>query len=376
MIWVEKLSERIARFVVKQHNSHVKDGDHKIEGIAQEIDILRELKEELVRKEKEIERQRLEWDRTFDSIIDNIVIIDKNRCISKINRSFLACVREHRGPWDSLVGMPWDEFKEDVGLPTEIDSVGECFSTGLPSEATIDLRHGVFSVVANPIIDEETEEVIGVVRISRDITKIEYQKKKLERRASIYNAISEMSKTLVNHDDWNEAVKLILDELGVAIGASRVYIFRNIHREDRICSVLQHCFHNEKYRDCTANSITECINYNTMIDWKESMERGEGVQGNLVDCQICPMKQRCSCVDEVLVSAVPIFVDRKWWGFIGFDYMNGTRKWKDHDETLLRIAADILGGVIYHRGRYWNTLSELEGCEDKLNGTESINTEE
>ena len=90
MTWVDKLSTRIATFIVKQHNKHVTDEDSRIEGIKQEIDILRELKEELVKKEKELEQERLEWDRTFDSIIDNIVIIDRYGNIEKINKSFRA----------------------------------------------------------------------------------------------------------------------------------------------------------------------------------------------------------------------------------------------------------------------------------------------
>jgi hypothetical protein len=368
MIWVDKLSERIARYVVTNNNGHVLDDDLKVQGIQQEIDILRELKEELVSKDKEIERQRIEWDRTFDSIIDNICIIGKDQTIEKINKSFLMCVRDHRGPWDSLIGMPWKEFKEDVGIPSDICVVTECFDTGRPAEAVVDMRHGIYSVIANPIIDEGGEEVVGVVRISRDVTRYRLQRDQLERRSRIYHAISEMSKTLVNHDNWDEAVKLILEELGVAIGASRVYVFRNVNRDNRICSLLQHCFHNDVYRDCSAEVMSECVNYDLLPLWEEEMKKGNSVSGNLIDCQICPLKERCTCAAGVTVSAVPIFVNKRWWGFIGFDYMNGTRKWKDEDETLLRIAADILGGVIHHRGRYWETIANLEGCEERLNG--------
>jgi PAS domain-containing protein len=368
MNWVDRLSERIAKIVVTKNGNLVQENDNKIEGIKQEIDILRELKKELVEKDKEIQRQRMEWDRTFDSIIDNICIIDSDMIINKVNNSFVSCVKRQRGPYDSLIGMPWLEFKEDVGLPSEICVVSECFETGKPTENMIDMKDGIYHVIANPITDPDTLETVGVVRISRDVTKYQKQKEKLERRSRIYHALSEMSKTLVNHEDWNEAVKMILDELGTAIGASRVYVFKNLERENRICSLLQHCFHNEKYRDCSSEMMTECVNYDMLPDWEDNMRQGNSVSGDLSDCQICPLKERCTCAAGVSVSAVPIFVDREWWGFIGFDYMNGTRKWKDEDETLLRIAADILGGVIYHRCRYWDAVNELEGCEDKLNG--------
>lgn len=366
MIWVDKLSERIAKYVVNKNDNLVVEEDAKIEGIAQEIDILRELKAEIVSKDKEIYRQMIEWDKTFDSIGDNICIIDADLNIAKVNKSLITCIREQGGPWDNLIGMPWMDFKDDMGLPSEICVVNECLETGKSADAIIDMGHGTFSVVANPIIDVDTDEVVGVVRISRDVTKTELLAEKLKRRSNIYHAISEMSKTLVNHEDWREAMGLVLHGLGESIGASRVYIFRNVNRDSRICSLLEHCYHNDDERNCTAEVLTECLNYDEMPEWENQMRLGNSMTGNLVDCQICPLKERCSCVEEVVVSAVPIFVEGEWWGFIGFDYMNGTRKWKDEDETLLRIAADILGGVIFHRGRYWEVVTSLEGCEDEL----------
>jgi hypothetical protein len=364
MKWIDNLSEKLASHIVKHGSDHVKD--IKMEGISQEIDILRELKDELIRKESELELSRIEWDKTFDSIVDHIVIIDSDLTISKANKSFIQYVKERGGPWETLLGTSWSEFKKHMELPDDICVVSDCFDTGHPITNKIETNGTVFLVTANPIFGDSVDGLVGVVRISRNITNSEQQSKKLERRSRIYHAISEMSKTLVNHANWNDAVKQILRDLGLAIGASRVYIYRNIDRETRVCSVLQHCFHNDKYRDCTAGTINECLNYDMIPEWEKLMTKGQSVTGTLVECHICPLKHNCTCTDDVVVEAVPIFVDGRWWGFIGFDYMNGTRKWKDDDETLLRIAADVLGGVIYHRGRYWDTIAELEGCEEQL----------
>ncbi len=364
MTIIDRLSEKIAHFLVK-NDSYIHKGDTRIEGISQEIDILRELKEEIIKRDREIERQKLEWDRTFDSILDNIVLIDRKGNISKVNKSFVYCVKEEQGPWDTLIGMPWSEYREDMGLPKDIDVVVDCYETKQPCETEMNVNDKIFSVVANPIFDEN-DEIIGVVRISRDVTRIQKQKRKLDRRSRIYTAISKMSKTLVNHDDWCEAISDVLGHLGEAIDASRVYIFKNVNRECRICSFLQHCYHNENHRPCSNKNIVDCINYELLPEWERDMSDGKSVTGNLIDCDLCPEKDNCVCMNDTTISAVPIFAGNKWWGFIGFDYMNGERQWKDEDETLLRIAADILGGVIYHRERYWKAFHGLEECKEQL----------
>lgn len=363
MYWIDKLSRRIG----EKHAKKVIEKEEKLPGISQEIDLLEELRLELVKKEEELEKTRLEWDRTFDSIIDNIVLIKRDRTIHKANNSFYNCVEKELGHIE-FIGMDWKDFKKIAGVPMDACVVDKCLETGIHQEKTIEMHGRTYHVTANPVhIQTDTgNEIVGVVRVSRDITCQEKIRKTLERRSNIYHAISEMSKTLVNHDDWCAAVNLILGDLGRAIGASRVYVFKNEVRDNRICSIKQSVYHSEKHRECEAGDITDCINYDLVPDWQSKMEHGLPVEGNIVECNLCPHKHSCVCQDEVLVCAVPIFVDKKWWGFIGFDYTNGTRIWKDEDEVLLRIAADILGGVIYHRNRFWSTMYELEDCEDKL----------
>jgi hypothetical protein len=175
-----------------------------------------------------------------------------------------------------------------------------------------------------------------------------------------------MTKILVNHSNWDAAVNLILGDLGRAIGASRVYMFKNIVREGRICALKQHAYHNNAFRKCSVGDLTECVNYDLMPEWQSRMEHGLSASGSVLECDLCLHKKGCVCKEDTLVCAVPIFVDKEWWGFIGFDYTNGTRIWKDEDETLLRISADIFGGIIYHRDRYWDKVGEMVDCEDKL----------
>jgi PAS domain-containing protein len=362
---IDKLSRRIGERAVEKRN--IKIDEVIVCGITDEINELESLREELVEKDAELKKTRLMWDATFDSVPDNIVLIGVDKRIQKVNDSFYHCAEEKVGHIE-LVGMLWDDVRKLSKVSEENCTVNKCFDTGLRQELDVNIHHQVFHVTSHPIYSNRDghNEFVGVVRVSRDITNREKGRFKLERRSKIYHAIADMSKTLMMHENWDNAINLILGDLGRAIGCNRVYMFKNEIRENRICATRQSVYSNDKHQICKTDCLTDCINYDLLPEWVSKMEHGLPVDGSLVECHICTEKNKCTYQDDVLVLAVPLFVDKKWWGFIGFDYTNGTRAWKDEDSTLLRIASDILGGVIYHRNRYWDSVSTIEDCEDQL----------
>ena len=304
MGWIDKVSRRLGEKHIKS-----KVCDEKIPGISRELDDLEMLRLRLIEKDEELNRTRLEWDRTFDSIVDSIVLIDRNRKITKANNSFYNCMEKEIGHVE-FEDMEWDEVRNIMSISSSECPVDKCFTTGIHQSSIISTHGKVYNVSVTPVYInvDGGKEIIGVVRVSRDITKYEKTKESLARRSNIYHAISEMSKTLVNHENWNNAVSLILGDLGRAIGASRVYVFKNELRKNRICSVRQHVYYNDAKISCSGSGINDCINYDLTPSWKSRMEHGLPVEGSLAECQICPDKNKCEFINDVLVCAVPIFV--------------------------------------------------------------------
>ncbi len=330
-----------------------------IEGISEDIYELKRLKIELEKKDIEINRRRVEWDRTFDAITDNIVIINSDMKIHKVNKAFVECVKNEGCSWTELIGMDWDEFQNNIMfIDMDLCIVSECFITKQSLETIFDMKDVIYSVCVSPIFDN-SGNVVSVVRVSRDITKIETQKRKLDRRSRLFSAISQMSKTLTTHEKWDIALDDIFNQLGMAVGAHRVYIFCNIcDNESKVGAKLEGVWTNP-YSKCTlCCDIVDYIDYNSIPNLKHTMKQGDCAQINIISNDLCVKKDQCSCSDNITVSVVPIYSNKEWWGFIGFDYYNGTKKFKDEDELILRIAADIIGGVIYRRKRYYEAVDK------------------
>lgn len=349
MSFVERFSRKIAEFVVC--SKHVNGVHETTEGISTEIEELRLLKEELIRKERELQQSRVEWDRTFDAIIDNIIIINKDRLVTNYNKAFELCMEKSKYE-GKVIGQPWQNLKDFMELPSDRCIVEECFRTGEHGDTTITSKGLTFNICVNPVI--ENGEVISVVRVSRDVTKLEKQKELFKRRADLFKTVSDMSAVLVNHDEWKPAINDILCNLGESLGAHRAYIFQNEVTEKRICAdMIDFWINDDRFKNCDMN---DCINYDYVPDMKVCMEHGNPIRTTLPQCNICEKKDHCICSDEVVVTAVPIFCNKQWWGFIGFDFNSDDRPLSEEDETILRIAADIIGGVIYHRERYFKCV--------------------
>ena len=88
------------------------------------------------------------------------------------------------------------------------------------------------------------------------------------------------------------------------------------------------------------------------------MIQSQVVQGSVTDFPQC--EQDILAPQGIRsILAVPIFVEDKWHGFIGFDECLSERTWSSAEIDSLRVAADLLGAAI-HRGRADKALRQSE----------------
>ena len=91
---IDKLSDKFAAYMVTGRNTVKYE---PIEGISEDISELKRLRSEIGDMNEEIRRRRVEWDNTFDSILDNIVIVDSKMNITKINNKFIETIKREGG---------------------------------------------------------------------------------------------------------------------------------------------------------------------------------------------------------------------------------------------------------------------------------------
>ncbi len=159
-------------------------------------------------------------------------------------------------------------------------------------------------------------------------------------------------------DSWEAKVAEALDELGRALGASRLDIIEKIAPDTPRFSL--------RYTWCAPGiepTPESCYNDYDLNDigfgaWARLMEGGEAVEALVKD--LAP-QQRAALEHSNIVSVinVPIFLEGKWWGYVGVDDCVRERIWSEAERETLRLCADLLGAGVA-RGQSELALRESE----------------
>jgi len=204
------------------------------------------------------------------------------------------------------------------------------------------------------LVDTSTVQYAGktaTLSINRDVTEQVEKIETLHRRGAILEAVSFAAEELLSGGDWEAGLQAVLERLGLAASVSRAYIFENhIGPEGDLISSLRN--------EWTAPGITPLIANPALqgFSWKarglqrgvEDLEQGKIAQGTVNTVTEIERK----FLDDHGVKSyilVPIFVDARWWGFIGFHDCLGERQWSSEEAEALRAAAKALGAALHRR---------------------------
>jgi len=194
-----------------------------------------------------------------------------------------------------------------------------------------------------------------------NITERKRAEETLHRREAILQAVGFAAERFLLTGSWEDGVHEVLERLGQAAGASRVYVFENEHDEDGALLMTQ-------LHEWVAPGIRPTMGHpsNTRFPyraggfgrWEDELGAGRAIHGTRADL---PGAERQDMEDEDILSmaVVPVFVGDEWWGFVGFDDCLAEREWSRTEIDALKAAADTLGAAI-GRERAEARLQEAE----------------
>lgn len=185
----------------------------------------------------------------------------------------------------------------------------------------------------------------------------------LRRRDEILDAVRFAAERLLGlTSGWEESVDAVLRRLGEAANVSRVYLFENFTGEDGGLWNLER--HKWVAPDVSPGLTPEAGGEHVRLfpyrddgsrlwtdfgRWEEVLGHGEPMYGNTRDF---PEQERAFLAGELGILSmvlVPIFVEGRWWGFIGFDECEREREWSAAEIGALGAAAGTLGSAIRRR---------------------------
>lgn len=206
-----------------------------------------------------------------------------------------------------------------------------------------------------------------------DISKRKKAELKIAHRLKYEENLALFSSTLLldSPNVIQKALKYILK----ATDTSRVYVFQNFKNSNK--QLAMKLIHEVVAENRKMNNTKQLqnIGYHEkgLERWMHLLSENKIINGIVDDFPAIEKKilQKYS-VKSILI--IPVWVNRKWFGFIGFDDLANKRTWKREDVDLLRTVSEILGlhienqhnkGIVLKRNK---DLQEANATKDKFFG--------
>ena len=181
-----------------------------------------------------------------------------------------------------------------------------------------------------------------------DVTERRRAEQALARRDALLEAVSFAADRFLQAGDWEQEIHDVLARLGNAAQVSRVYIFQNETRADGELVTSQR--HEWCAPGVTPQANNPALQQGSFQElgfarWAEILSRGELIRAHTRDLPASEQEFMAAQEVKSLVE-VPIHVDKRWWGFAGFEHCDQEYEWSEAEIGSLRVAGHVLSAII------------------------------
>ncbi|EOZ95421.1 Phytochrome, two-component sensor histidine kinase [Indibacter alkaliphilus LW1] len=225
--------------------------------------------------------------------------------------------------------------------------------------------HGQVRILSTsklPLKDPEGK-VFGLVGISRDITENKDYEKSLLYKTKLLETITSVVKLLLFNQDWLKALEECLELIGKAIGADRVYFFKNYTDAESGKLMTRQLV---EWNDPEVSSELENPDYQklSLDDFPEFLTKAYKKEPFVTNSKNTsgPLLKILSEQNIKSIIQFPIFIRKDFFGYIGFDYCKQERFWSDEEISFLKTLTSNIEVAIERA----QNLESLKALNEKL----------
>jgi signal transduction histidine kinase len=180
----------------------------------------------------------------------------------------------------------------------------------------------------------------------RDLREQKMMMKELDNRDKLLNTVNRAAAILLQSgtDEFENALLRSMGMIGEAVRVDRVYIWKNnIHDGENCCTQLFEWSHGAESQQGTQYTIN--IPYSRIVNWEKTLSSGNCINSlvrNLsADEQVLLVPQGI-----ISILVVPVFLQERFWGFVGFDDCRRERTFTENEESILRSGSLLIANAI------------------------------
>ena len=194
-----------------------------------------------------------------------------------------------------------------------------------------------------PILNEASE-ITSFAGIGRDITERKQAEALMTTRLRYEEGLAACSQVLLSDSGTERALTEAMQFLLQASNTSRVYIFTNFDDpKDGLCMRQTHEVCAPGVAPQVDNPVLQHVPYKSGFErWRNTLKNGKLIAG-VVESLPESEREILEAQDILSILVIPLWVEGKWYGFIGFDDVAEPRQWNEEDIRLLQTAAKVIG---------------------------------
>ncbi len=297
--------------------------------------------EDIAKAKKELQESEEKLRAIVESAKDSIFVKDRKLRYVMVNP---AMERLFELPAEKLLGKSDAElFGKEAGHHIEeVDSrvlQGETVED-VHSETVGDEKK-TFHTVKVPLRDA-SGKISGLCGIARDITEQKKAEERERRIAELDKIYGEITDIFLKEWRIETGAKLMLEKIGKFMGVCRSYIIHYSEDGKHMSNVYEWCAEGIPSQIDNLQQIpVEAVPY-----WNKELSQNHVIQTS--DIKTLPQAERDILEPQGIKSilAVPIFVNKKLFGFVGFDEVRYHREWHHEEIATLRGIADAYASVM------------------------------
>lgn len=201
---------------------------------------------------------------------------------------------------------------------------------------------------ATPMWDEQTNSLAGIYGAVQDITLQKATQENLHEREAILAAVADSAERLFKSDDWQREMNSVLELLGTSIGSTHAYFFENrLGQGGDLYATLRFEWTAPGFESDMNNPLYHEVRINDgeLQSWDQAMQSNLPYIGDVkkLDAEDYAFLKRRGLL---ALLDIPIYVDNRWVGIMGFDDAEQAREWSPTEIDTLRAAGNIVGAAI------------------------------
>lgn len=287
-----------------------------------------------------------------------------------------------RGGWKSIV------HPEDQGIDDQ-DMMRLRANQKVATQLRIIRKDGTVCWVrsyGHPKWDEENDRLIGLYGAVQDVSGQREIEINLRQREAILEVVAGAANTFLKIPEWSPhiwggQINYLLEQLGTIMKASHAYMFEQHPLADGSPGLsMRYEWTAPGYDSDLGNTAYVNIpadlskHGDDFRSWNYHMLAGLPYVGDAR--HISPQEMaNLNARDIYALLDVPIYIDGRWWGIIGFDDMTRPREWSNAEVDALILAANLVGATVKRQQLDSMLQEELQQRKSLIDELEARNAE-